>query len=217
MRPSARKVASLYLARSSCIRVKGGKRSEYLDAVWEMYAKTYASIGLHIPNRQGLLKYQEWEICLNGDSPVQFTLFKTTPYGLKSGLSGHDGSSEGKSKAVAELRSKFKKSGYYGEVSHKVKDIVVASGAPAVCPSYVKEVLRQPITPVGDGLEYERALGDLGPKTKMMVGRPRGVPTTDPRRPECPAANATRLALGDDCDFCDEDAHFACIALDDLD
>ena len=216
MKASSQRVASLFLARSGCPSISGGQRNEYLDRVWAMYAKTYASIGLHIPHSQGLLKYQVWELCFDKGEPVQFALYKKTGFGLKRGLSGHDGSSEGKSKQVANLRTKFKQTGYYGEVSHKVKGIVVSSGAPAVCAVYVDDVLRKPIKAVGE-LEYQRNLKGVGAVTKMMVGRPKGVPTVNPKRPSCPVGTPEEVKLAmdeDEDDFCEVDAHYACLSCD---
>jgi len=212
---SKAKVASRHLFAANCKKVESGARKEYLDVVWEMYAKTYARIGLHIASPQGLLKYDVWEVCFDSSgNPVQFTCFKKTPYGLKSGLSGHDGSVEGKRYAVDGLRTKFKKPGYFGEVSHKVLEIVLAAGAPVVCAVYAQDVLKKNINPV-DSLLYQRSLPGVGNVTKMMVGKPKGVPTTNVKSPSCPIPNGveTRMATEEE-DFCDEDSHLSCLALE---
>lgn len=126
---------------------------------------------MHIPNPPTLLsKYSVWDLDLGSDGePIAFTLFKKTPFGLKSGLSGYDGSSEGKRAALHNLRTKYKKPGYYGEVSHKVKSIVTSSGAPVVCATFADKVLGKDIKPVGDGIHYQRSLGSQGTVTKVLV------------------------------------------------
>jgi len=191
-RTSALRVADRYLrvkTGASKKRISGSQRNEYLDAVWDMYAKTYASIGLHIPSPSGLLKYGVWELDLGSDGkPIAFNAFKETPFGLKSGLAGHDGSSEGKRAAVTNLREKFKTSGVFGEVSHKVKDIAIAAGAPVVCAAYADDVTGKRIEIVGP-VTYSRQLAGVGKVEKTLVGRPKGVPTTDGVGASCPLTN----------------------------
>jgi len=209
------------LAALRCVSLSGGARAKYKDAIWEMYETTYRSIGLHVRSPEEMMsKYKVWEVCLNKEGkPAQFSLFKPTPFGLKSGLSGHDGSPEGKSHAKAMIRSKFKQPGYYGEVSHKVEAMAVAAGTPAICAAYVDDITGKRIEGLSDGLHYKRNLGPVGTVTKMMVGRPKGVPVTDPTRPSCPLGDPMRIPLprsasDEECDYCDIDSHLACMALD---
>jgi hypothetical protein len=188
-----------------------------MDPVWDMFVKTYKSIGLAANSAEEMLgEFPIWEICHgdNGDA-VAFNAFKKTKYGLKSGLSGSDGSSDGKSKAIEMIRTKFKKPGYYGEVSHKVEAIALASGAPVICNSYVSSVLGKQIEPSDDQLHYSRNLGGVGRVTKIMVGMPNGVPTTDFNNPSCPNVSVRLASDG----WCDEDegmdkfAHLSCLHL----
>lgn len=159
-----------------------------------MYVQTYSRIGLHIPNPQGLLKYEIWELNIVQGRPVAFTLYKKTPFGLKSGLSGHDGTSEGKRAAVHNLRTKFREGGIFGEVSHKVKAIALAAGAPVVCAAFADDVTGKQIELTDDPITYSRTLKGVGKVEKTMVGRPKGVPTTDAGNPMCPVGN---IDLGD--------------------
>jgi hypothetical protein len=119
----------------------------------------------------------------------------------ESGASGSDGSPEGKQRAVHNIRTRFKQPGVYGEVSHKVKDIALAAGAPVVCVDYVSDILGKNITPVGDN-QYERSLSGVGRVVKVMVGKPRGVPQ------DCPVDKTAGLD-----DICDLDAHCASLAM----
>ena len=196
LRPDAFNVAYRFFRKQAAgvERVSGGSRNRWLDAVWDMYVQTYSKIGLHIPNPQGLLKYGIWELNFDGGVPVAFTLYKKTPFGLKSGLSGHDGSQAGKRAAVHNLRTKFREGGIFGEVSHKVKSIALAAGAPVVCAAFADDVTGKRIELTDDPLTYARTLKGVGKVQKTMVGRPKGVPTTDAGNPVCPVGN---IDLGD--------------------
>lgn len=208
------RVASRWMrVATKTLRVSGGDRQDALGHVWAMYEKTYRSIGLHIPDPQGLLRYPVWDLDLGRDGiPVSFTLYKKTSYGLKLGLLGSDGSGEGKSAALKILRTRFKQSGYFGEVSHKVASIVIAAGSPVICAVYAGAVLGKPITPTGDGLHYKRSLGDLGVVEKVLVGKPKGVPTTSFNNPACPAEGG-RLAFEQGMSEMDMAEHVASLIL----
>lgn len=199
------------ITASSCLDLSGGAKSEYLESVWEMYQQTYRTIGMHISNPNRLLEYDVWNLCFgSSNTPVSFTMYEKTTYGFKATLSGHDGSSLGKAQAVNSLRTRFRL-GVYGEVSHKVKDIVLAAGTPVICNAYVGEILGKQITPLSDGISYERTLAGIGKVTKVMVGEPRGVPTTNPHNPVCPIIeNRVASALNDEPDL-DIGAHLSCL------
>lgn len=171
-----------------CITLKGAQRSAYQDVVWDMFVLTYRTMGLILSNPSELFEYDIWKVCFHGEEPVSFSCFKSTPFGKKSGLSGHNGSAEGKSQAVKDLREKYLKPGYYGEVSHKVEQIALAAGAPVVCASYVPSVLKKQVDPQPDGVHYARSLPGVGRVVKALVGNPKGIPTTSSTNPSCPAA-----------------------------
>lgn len=207
MIPSATRVAYRYLTAST-LTLSGGQRAAHLDAVWAMYQKSYAAIGMSISAPSGLLKYDEWHLAMQGEEPVAFHLFKRTAFGLKTGSIGSNGSSEGKAAVASELRTSFHKAGFYGEVSHKVRDIVLSAGAPVVCASFAPQVLGKSVDQVDD-LEYRRNLEGVGMVQKVLVGRPRGVPTTNHTHPSCPVAEGRTASVACVDDFCDLDAHYA--------
>ena len=66
----------------------------------------------------------------------------------------------------------LKKSGYYLEVSGKLKDILLAKGAPVVTdPELIKKVLKGKTIELNDDGTYQRFLG--GEKhTKTLLGNP---------------------------------------------
>lgn len=183
-------------AAGDYIEVRGSKRAQYFKEVWEMFEKTYAGIGLILSSPKEMLKYSLWEIAKKDGKPVAFALFKETPYGKKAGLSGSDGSPDGKSIAKNALRTKFHESGTYGEVSHVVEKIVLASGAPVVCAAYVGDILGKKITPLSDRLHYKRNLKGAGTVTKIMVGKPKGIPTTTLTNHGCPLPSSGKEADG---------------------
>lgn len=200
----ARRVASMYLRHLTASKeeLTGGSRVPYLDIVFEMMERTYKSVGIPVSNPNTMLqKYPVWWLYMSGGQPVAFAVFKSTPYGLKGGLSGHDGSSEGRSAAVKAIRTKFKMDGVYGEVSHKVKDIALAAGAPRVPVEHVPEILGKPVEPTGDGYSYTRNISGVGRVEKVMIGKPRGIKT------------GSDITSESD-DMIDFHAHVACVAFE---
>jgi hypothetical protein len=204
----------LSLVASGETIIRGSGRAEYLSDVWGMYQKTYSAIGMHLSSPHELLNYDEWHLVFSNEGkPIAFTMFETTAYGLKLGLLGGDGSPDGRQQVVHALRSKFLKPGIYGEVSHKVQDIALSAGAPVVCPVYVSEIIHKSITPGKTPISYVRMLRGVGAVEKVMVGNPRGIPTTDAQNPVCPAiqpeASAAHMATEDR--MSDMTMHQACL------
>lgn len=204
-----------FIASVQATRYTGADREEHLDDVWAMVQKTYASIGVKVSSPNEILsKYDVWDLNIQEGRPIAFSLSHRTKFGFKVGLLGSDGSLEGKTVAVRNLRNNYNRDGYYTEVSHKVKDIVLASGAPVVCATYVSEVLGKPIEPV-DEISYRRNISGVGFVTKVMVGSPRGIPTTSAQDPTCPirprVARQPNLHPADIEDVVDLHAHFTCL------
>ena len=198
---------------STCSQVTGGQRKQFIDQVWDMFVLTYQKIGLTIKSPDGLMKYSTWELCIGRDgNPMAFTTMKNTSSGLKLGLAGSDGSSEGKSTLVKSLRTIFHRSGMYGEVSHAVEGIALKAGSPVVCASYAPAVLGKKVAPLDDGVHYKRALKGVGVVTKILVGRPNGVPTTTISNPQCMLSGrqAAPVNIVAD-DHFDIDSHISCM------
>ena len=211
-----KKVANAYRMKmaGACVQYKGNDRVRFMEPLWDMYVNTYQGIGLTARSADEILdEFAVWEICYDDDGlPVAFSVFKPTQFGMKSGLSGSDGSSAGKANVLNALRTKFKKPGYYGEVSHKVEAIALAAGVPVVCNVYVEKVLGKPVEPEPDGLHYSRVIANVGRHTKLLVGHPKGIPTTKYESPSCPVGG-TRLAF--DVEYTEDDgmdklAHLYC-------
>lgn len=155
-------------------------------AVWDMAKGTYAKIGLILDHPSDLDEYNVWDIYDVDGGLRAFRLGKTTPYGVKGGLVGSDGSKEGRT-AVKEYAAEwYFQPGQYGEVSHRMETLVLDAGAPVVCAVYAARVLNKPIEYADDGVHYRRTLKNVGDVTKILVGRPYGVPVTSIAAPRCP-------------------------------
>lgn len=174
LRPHLREIISFLEKRSATkIVIRGSQRDEYKQEAFDIIKRTYASIGVPVKKPEDLYKYPVWWVYEDQDeNVVAFSAFKETKYGLKAGLSGFDGGSEGKSIAVNTIRTKFLEKGIYGEVSHKVKDIALAAGAPKVPVEYVPEILGKTIEPTGE-YSYIRSITGVGPVEKVMIGKPK--------------------------------------------
>ena len=200
------------LARSGVTSrfISSSERLVYADEVYAMVKKSYATIGVPVSSIGGLMKYDKWELFFSGDQLIAFNLYKTTPFGLKTGLIGSDGSSEGKSTVKSHIKTRYLRPNVYGEVSHAVEKL--SAGAPIVCAVYVPDVIKKPIQIEEDGVHYSRDLEGVGWVTKKMVGRPKGVPvTSNPNVCPLDSGAPTRMAsferVFDEVDF---DSHQAC-------
>ena len=157
---SRRVAARFLLAHVREETIKGQDRAIYADALWEMYRESYAKIGLHLSGKADLLDYDHWVVFLEEDVPVAFRAGKTTPFGIKSGVSGTDGSGVGKSVMKAWLRVGFHHNGNYGEVSHAIERLT--EGSPIVCAVFVPKILKKDVISSSDGVHYKRNLPGVG-------------------------------------------------------
>lgn len=155
------------------LTIQNSQRNSYVDDVWRMYSKSYGDIGMHLLGPEELFDYEVWEIWFEDRSPIAFNLYRVTPFGLKSGLSGTDGSALGKTALKNHIKTRFDKPGNYAEVSGAVERL--SAGAPVVCATEVDKVLRKQVISSSDGVHYQRPIGALGLKTKKLIGRPQGV------------------------------------------
>lgn len=145
------------------------------DIIWDMYVKTYSDIGLILPNPEALDEYDVWSVASDdNDEQVAFVLYKTTPYGVKVGLSGTNRTEAGKRALVDYKATAFHQPGVYAEVSHKMEGLAKRFGAPVVCVVEAQGILGKPVQPEADGIHYTRRLLGIGNVTKVMVGRPLG-------------------------------------------
>jgi hypothetical protein len=81
------------------ITLSDRERHEALSAVWAMIQATYAKIGLIVNQPRELYEYDTWELFADDGTWAAFVLNKTTPFGLKLGLAGSDGTRAGRTAA----------------------------------------------------------------------------------------------------------------------
>lgn len=192
-------------------------RARALPAIWRLYITSYAQIGLTIKDPWALLpEYNLWDVYVDADRQVRaFRLAKRTPFGVKAGLSGTDGSTDARQIFRAYLAPWFHTPGNYGEVSHKMETLAFKLGAPVVCAIDAAGILRKAVQFEADGIHYTRTLANIGPVTKVMVGRPRQTPVTSATNPACPRPEggfgASRRAGGVDATLDAELAHLTCL------
>lgn len=175
-------------------RLTRGRRDRYLYPVWNMLVASYGGIG--VPHRHPdelLADYPVWEVAFDADKvPRAFNLFKRTPRGLKGAAAGSDGTLDGRDTSKHEIAGMFFRPGVYGEASGAVERIAAKAGAPAVCASVAGSVIGKFVSPDEDGLHYRRTITGVGEHTKVLLGRPKGVPVTSYAEPHCPMPNPHR-------------------------
>jgi len=144
--------------------------------LWDMYADTYQSIGLHIEDVNQLTsKYKvSWLIDMDADpEPDAFIIYKDTKGGKKIALLGSDGEKLSKKLLINKTVKLLKTKGWFVEASHKVADIFVAKGVATIYDmDFVKSVIGEKkfVEELDDG-EYKRSLGSLGVVKKRMFGK----------------------------------------------
>ena len=94
------------------------KKSDYVDAVWDMIQKSYAPMGGIKSNgfqsKEAMMKMPFWKIGTVKGKPVAVTIYKDKN-GRKSVASATDGSEEGKARIKDMMKNELKRS--YGEKS----------------------------------------------------------------------------------------------------
>jgi hypothetical protein len=155
------------------------EKAEYANDIFDLISTAYAPIGGNINYKSaadvlGAEGDADYEV-INIDAdpePDAVSAYKKTPSGNKLTALGHDGSSQAKSKTINHYADLLRQKGYYLEVSGKIKDILLAKGAPIVSdPELIKKVLKGKSIELNDDGTYQRFIG--GQKhTKILLGNP---------------------------------------------
>ena len=153
--------------------------AEYAGDIFSLIDTAYASIGGNlnyksasdVTGAEGDADYSIIDIDDDNDIDA-VSISKKQSAGSKLTAIGHDGSPLAKSKIINYQVSLLKQPGYYLEVSGKLKDILLAKGAPVVTdPELIKKVLKGKTIEMNDDGTYQRYIG--GEKhTKTLVGKP---------------------------------------------
>jgi hypothetical protein len=143
--------------------------------VYGLYAKVYGRIdsSLNLRNPDALFEFDRW--ILVEDEPgalIGFVLLKTTACGLKVGLTGSDGSTQGKASIKAFHRTVYDELGVYAEVSDALETVV--NGFAPVVPARKARLVLHPklLDDQPDGKHHAREIARVGRRVKLMVGRP---------------------------------------------
>src|SRR5947208_11541936 len=102
------------------VTLTGGERHDVVSDVWAMVKSTYAKIGLIVDQPRELYEYDHWELFQDDGTAVAFALNKTTPFGLKLGLAGSNGSRAGRTAVKEFVANSFFDVARYAEVSHRM-------------------------------------------------------------------------------------------------
>lgn len=150
------------------------------EEIFKLIDDAYAQIGGHpnykspdnVDGSQGGSNYEVIDFDEDPDIDA-VSVSKSLPSGVKYVATGHDGTKTGRSKVVNHKADNLRKSGYYIEVSGKIKDILIAKGVPIVTdPEVIKRVLKgKEIELNADGSYQRRIGGDL--HTKVLLGNPK--------------------------------------------
>ena len=155
------------------------QKSEYAEDIFDLINTAYSPIGGNLNYKSaadvlGAEADADYEVINIDDDPEidAVSAYKKQPAGNKLAAIGHDGSPEAKSKVINHYADLLKQKGYYLEVSGKLKDILLAKGAPVVTdPEIIKKVLKGKEVKINDDGTYERYLaGEL--RTKTLIGNP---------------------------------------------
>lgn len=187
--------------------LRGGDCKGVLIPVWDMYKTSYAKIGLSVSSIQGLLKYDIWEVFFSDKGPIAFNLYKSTSFGLKTGLLGSNGA-DGKPVIKHHIKARYLRSGVYGEVSHAVERLT--ANVVTICAVSVPTVLGKPVAPDEDGVHYTRNIQGVGPQRKVMRGTPKGIPPMDGSCPVPDEDVVLPKTASDEDDAFEAEAHMAC-------
>lgn len=168
------------LPKGKWVDLDSQSREEYKQQIFNLIDQAYAYIGGHsnyksaadVTGAEGDADYEV--IDLDNDPEIDaVSVSKKGPGGTKFTATGHDGSSDAKSKVVNHKADLLKQSGFYIEVSGKIKDVLVAKGAPIVKdPEVIKKALAgKEIEKFNDDGSYVRKIAGH-PHEKVMLGNP---------------------------------------------
>lgn len=152
---------------------------DFLDSadirtVFALYVAEYSPLDsqLNIPMPEGLLEFNRWVLFRDeADVVVGFAALKTSVVGLKLGLlaTNREGASIAALKAL--LRRGLNVQGVYAEVSEGVERTVL-NHVPFQTAEIAARVIARPVKVDPDGVHYTRLITNVGPKKKVLAGRP---------------------------------------------
>lgn len=156
------------------------EKEEFAKELFDLIDLAYEPIGGH-PNYKspadimGAEKDADYMVIDLDDDP-EFDALKVSKKksaGNKSVAMGHDGTKPARSAAVNISALLLKQPGHFVEVSGKLKDILMAKGAPIVTDEeIIRKVLKGKEIEMNDDGSYQREIGGKV-FTKMLMGNPK--------------------------------------------
>ena len=167
------------LPKGQWVDLNDKETEEEKKIIFDLINNAYAQIGGHpnykspdnVTGSEGDADY----IVIDLDDDPQIdavSVSKEKPAGTKYVATGHDGSRPAKRAMINYKANNLKSSGYYIEVSGKIKDILISKGVPVVTDKEtIKKVMKGKDIKLNDDGSYERSIG--GQKyTKVLLGNP---------------------------------------------
>lgn len=142
--------------------------------VYALYRREYAKLGdrFNVPMPEALLEYNRWLLFTDDDDAVvAFIGLKTTESGLKVCLLATDGGRDHKRLVITALNEMLCRAGVFAEVSGRLEE-VIDEAVPRVVNTEAASLLGKPTDLLPDGYHYSRHIGNVGIRTKLLVGRP---------------------------------------------
>ena len=167
------------LPKGKWVDLNDKETEEEKETIFDLISNAYAQIGGHpnynspdnVTGSEGDADYVV--IDLDDDPEIDaVSVSKEKSAGTKYVATGHDGSRAAKSAMINHKANNLKSSGYFIEVSGKIKDILVAKGVPVITDKEtIEKVMKGKDIKLNDDGSYERSIG--GQKhTKILLGNP---------------------------------------------
>lgn len=155
------------------------EKEEFSEDIFDLISNAYAYIGGHsnykskedVTGSEGDADYEVIDLDLDPDIDA-VSVSKNRPAGKKFVATGHDGSKLAKRAVISHKSTDLNKPGYFIEVSGKIKDILLAKGAPMVTDEETirKALEGRDITMNSDGSYQRKIAGEE--HTKILLGKP---------------------------------------------
>jgi hypothetical protein len=167
------------LPKGKWVNLDKEETEEYADDIFDLINNAYASIGGNINYKSasdvtGAEGDANYEVINIDDDPKldAVSVFKNKEAGNKLTALGHDGTSDAKSKSINRQADLLKTPGHYVEVSGRIKDILMAKGAPLVTDkATIEKVMGDKAIDIQDDGSYTRFIGDKKIE-KVLLGKP---------------------------------------------
>lgn len=145
-----------------------------LESMFSLYRDTYRRVdrSLNVPSPLAFFDFSRWILLHDHEDRMQaFILLRTTTAGLKVGIVASTRQRAVASALKCLLRQILNIDGVYAEVSDRMEQVLI-DFVPIIQCEFASQLVSKPARPTGDGYHYERQITNVGPRTKLLVGRP---------------------------------------------